>query len=327
MRGVVVGKPGGPEALVIERDLDRPVPEPHEVVIRVAATSINRADIIQRQGQYAPPPGASPVLGLECSGWVDAVGGDVSHWSVGDRVCALLPGGGYADYVSVDAGHVLAVPESLSLPEAATLPEAACTVWSSLVWAGGLAKGDRCLIHGGTGGIGTLGVQVAYHLGAWVATTGSATKLDTCRKLGANLVIDYRGEDFQTHFSKEDDKVDVVLDNIGGPYLAANGAVLASDGRLVIIGVQGGSVGEIDLRPLIRKRASIHLVSLRGRSAEEKRRLVAEVADHVVPAVASGDITPVIDSTFDLEDVVAAHEHFDSGAHTGNVVIVTGAEA
>lgn len=327
MRGVLVGDPGGPEALVIERDLQQPVPEPHEIVIRVAATSMNRADVIQRQGQYAPPPGASQVLGLECSGWVEAVGRDVSQWSVGDRVCALLPGGGYADHVSVDAGHVLAVPASLSLLEASALPEAACTVWGSLVWAGGLSDGDRCLIHGGTGGIGTFGVQVAHHLGAWVAATGSGDKLSVCRELGADLTIDYRNEDFEAHFADESDKVDVVLDSIGAPYLAANSAVLGSDGRLVIIGVQGGSAGEIDLRPLIRKRASIHLVSLRGRAAEQKRQLVAEVAERVVPAVASGAIKPVVDRSFDLEDVVAAHEYFEKGTHIGKVVIATGAES
>ncbi|MEJ7689656.1 MAG: NAD(P)H-quinone oxidoreductase [Nocardioidaceae bacterium] len=255
MRGVVCRESGGPEVLEL-REFPDPVAGPSTVVIKVAASGVNRADLQQRQGFYPPPPGESDILGLECSGTIEAVGDDVDRWQVGDRVCALLTGGGYADSVVVPAGQVLPVPGSVDLVEAAALPEVVCTVWSNVFMLAALQPGETFLVHGGGGGIGTMAIQLAHALGARVATTvGSEEKAARCRELGADLTINYREQDFVEEVLRLDtDGADVILDNMGASYLGRNVDALATEGRLVVIGLQGGAKGELDLRKLLGKR-------------------------------------------------------------------------
>ena len=258
MRAVIATEPGGPDVLAVH-DLPDPEPGPGEVVIDVAATAVNRADTLQRQGHYPPPPGASDVLGLECSGTVAAVGEGVTGWSVGDEVCALLAGGGYATKVAVPAGQVMPVPAGVDLVTAGALPEVACTVWSNVFMVAGLAPEETLLVHGGAGGIGTMAIQLAHALGARVvATAGSAEKLELCRSLGADVVVNYREQDFVEEVRRATDGrgADVILDNMGAAYLGRNVDALATEGRLVVIGMQGGTRGELDLGKLMRKRGA-----------------------------------------------------------------------
>ena len=326
MKAIVVEQPGSPAELTWTEVPD-PEPAADEVLIEVAASAVNRADLLQAAGHYPPPPGASPILGLECSGTVAAVGADVTGWAVGDRVCALLAGGGYAERVAVPAGQVLPVPDGVDLVEAAGLPEVACTVWSNLVMTAGLHAGQTVLIHGGGSGIGTMAIQVAKHLGAMVAVTASrAATLQRCRELGADIAIDYHAEDFVTALPAATGGrgADIVLDVIGAKYLARNIAVLADGGRLVIIGMQGGSKAELDINALMRRRAGVIGTTLRSRPATgpgSKAEIVARVRAELWPLVARGAVRPIVDSVVDLPDAARAHRRVLEGGHVGKVLL------
>lgn len=325
MRAVTVSAPGGPEVLRLAEVPD-PVPGPGEVLVEVVAAGVNRADLMQRQGFYPPPPGAPEYPGLECAGRVRSLGPGVTGWQPGDEVCALLSGGGYAELVAVPAGQLLPVPAGVSLTEAAALPEAACTVHSNVVTRAGLASGETLLVHGGTSGIGTFAIQLGKALGARVAcTAGSAAKLQRCRELGADLAISYREEDFVaavTAFT-EGRGADVILDIIGGSYLERNIAALATGGRLAVIAVQGGPRGELDLSALMRKRAAVLASTLRARPLPEKAAIVAAVRAEVWPLVSAGKLRPVIDRVLPLAQAAAAHQRLEEGSHVGKIVLTS----
>ena len=303
-----------------------PDPEPTdgEVLVEVAATAVNRADLLQRQGRYDPPPGAPPYLGLECSGRVVGLGPGVEGWQVGDEVCALLAGGGYAEKVAVPAGQLSTVPSGVGLVAAAALPEATATVWSNLFMLAGLRPGEVVLVHGGASGIGTMAIQLARHVEARVAVTaGSAAKLARCQSLGAEVLVNYRTEDFVSAVRSATDGrgADVVLDNMGAAYLSRNVDVLAPNGRLVVIGLQGGTKAEVDLGLLMRKRAAVLATTLRLRPPEEKAAVVASVREHVWPLVESGAVRPVVDRVLPITDVAEAHRVVEAGEHVGKVVL------
>jgi putative PIG3 family NAD(P)H quinone oxidoreductase len=328
MRAVVAAEPGGPEVLSLQ-DVPDPSPGPEEVVVKVAATAVNRADLMQRQGHYPPPAGAPPYLGLECSGTIIALGESVVGRNVGDEVCALLGGGGYAEQVAVPAGQLLPVPRGLSLEQAAALPEVACTVWSMVfgAHAGRLQPGERLLVHGGSSGIGTMAIQLAHQRGARVFTTaGSARKVDFCRELGAEVAINYREESFEERVLAETDGagVDVILDNMGAVYLPRNIAALATGGRLVVLGLQGGRKGELDLSALLGKRATVYAASLRARPLPEKAAIVAETQHAVWPLLESGQVRPIIDRVLPLAEAAEAHRLLESSEHIGKVVLRAG---
>ena len=327
MRAVVAQGTGGPEVLSVTEVPD-PVAGPGEVLLRVVAAGLNRADLLQRRGFYPPPPGASDIIGMECSGRVLALGEGVSGLEVGQEVCALLAGGGYAEKVAVPAGQVMPVPAGVDLVTAAALPEVAATVWSNVFMVAGLRPDETLLVHGGAGGIGTFAIQLAHALGARVATTGgTAEKLDFCRSLGADITIDYREQDFVevVRAATGGHGADVVLDNMGAKYLARNVDVLALEGRLVVIGMQGGSKAELDINALLRKRGAVIATSLRSRPVEGKSAICAGVVEHVWPLVADGSVRPVVHTTMPLDQAVAAHELMESGAHTGKILLTTGA--
>lgn len=319
MRAVTASSPGGPEVLQL---VDVPEPDlgPGEVLIEVVATAINRADLLQRAGHYPPPPDASDVLGLECSGTIAAVGTDVTDWKIGDEVCALLTAGGYAERVAVPATQVLPVPAGISLAHAAALPEAAGTVWSTVFGGARLAPGERLLVHGGSGGIGTFAIQLAAAYGATVYSTASAGKLSLCRALGA-VAIDYAADDFVSVL-RAVGGADVILDVVGAGYLERNLQALARNGRLVVIGLQQGRRGELDLGALLARNATIMGATLRSRPDAEKATIVAEVREHVWPLVAAGTVRPIIDRAFALSDVGEAHSYMEQGAHAGKVLLV-----
>jgi putative PIG3 family NAD(P)H quinone oxidoreductase len=323
MRAIVAPEPGGPEVLTVT-ELPDPTPGPGEVVVRVAAAGLNRADLLQRQGFYPPPPGASDIIGMECSGTVAALGEGVTGWAVGDEVCALLAGGGYAEQVAVPAGQLMRLPAGLGLVEAAALPEVACTVWSNLVMTAGMQPGETLLVHGGAGGIGSFAIQLAKALGATVLTTaGTPEKQAFCRELGADVAIDYHEEDFVA-VAREHGGADVVLDNMGAKYLARNVDALADGGRLVVIGLQGGAKAEIDLNALMRKRASVGGTTLRSRRTDGPRgkaAICAAVVEQVWPLIEGGAIRPIIDATYPLDRAAAAHERMTAGDHTGKLLL------
>jgi putative PIG3 family NAD(P)H quinone oxidoreductase len=324
MRAVVIREPGGPEVLDWTEVPD-PEVRPGEVLIAVAASAVNRADLLQRAGNYDPPPGTSPYPGLECSGRVTAIGDGVTGWSVGDEVCALLTGGGYAELVAVPAGQVLPVPDGVDLVTAAALPEVTCTVWSTLFMMAGLRPEEMLLVHGGSSGIGTMAIQLGHALGARVAVTaGSAEKLERCRELGAEVLINYRDQDFVEVVRKATDGrgADVVLDIIGAKYLARNLDVLAPSGRLVVIGFQGGTKAEIDLQALMRKRGAVLAASLRARPADEKAAIVASVREHVWPLVTDGTVRAVVDRVLPMAEAAEAHRALDA-SHVGKVLLAT----
>jgi putative PIG3 family NAD(P)H quinone oxidoreductase len=325
VKAIVISEPGGPDVLRWQ-DVDDLTPGPGEVLIDVAASAVNRADIMQRQGLYPPPPGASPYPGLECSGRIAALARDVdAGFSVGDEVCALLSGGGYAEQVAVPAGQVLPVPTDVDLVEAAGLPEVVCTVWSNVFMAAGLRPGETLLVHGGSSGIGTMAIQLARHVGARVAVTaGSAAKLERCRELGAEILVNYRDDDFVAALREatEGRGADVVLDNMGAKYLARNLDVLALNGRLVIIGMQGGTKAELDLGLLMRKRGAVISTSLRSRPTDEKAAIVASVREHVWPVLAVGDVRPIIDRKIAMADACEAHRVIEASDHIGKVLLV-----
>ena len=326
MKAAVADSTGGPEVLTL-RDVPAPTPAPGEVLLDVVATAVNRADLLQRQGHYPPPPGASEIIGLECSGRVAAVGDGVTRWAVGDEVCALLAGGGYAEQVAAPAGQLMPVPAGVDLVTAAALPEVACTVWSNVFMIAGLRPQEHLLVHGGAGGIGTMAIQLAHALGARVYTTaGSPEKRALCAELGADVTIDYRGEDFVDVVRRESDGhgADVVLDNMAAKYLARNVDVLALEGRLVVIGMQGGTKGELDLGVLMRKRGAVIATTLRSRPVEGKAAICAAVAEHVWPLVAAGLVRPIVHETLPLAEAGRAHALLESGDAVGKVLLTVG---
>jgi putative PIG3 family NAD(P)H quinone oxidoreductase len=323
MYAVVVSEPGGPEVMSWQEVPD-PVPGAGEVVLDVAATAVNRPDLLQRQGHYPPPPGAPELLGLECSGTVSAVGDGVPEWSVGDQACALLAGGGYAERVAVPAGQLLPVPRGIELITAASLPEVFCTVWSNVFMIAALQPGEVFLVHGGSGGIGTAAIQLGSAVGATVAVTaGSADKLDRCRQLGATILINYHTDAFDeaVRNATGGHGADVILDVIGAKYLSRNLAALATSGRLLVIGLQGGRRAELDLGALLSKRAAIIATTLRWRSVAEKATIVAAVREHVWPLLESGDVRPVVDRVMSIVEVAEAHRVVEAGEHVGKVVL------
>ncbi|MEI2827941.1 MAG: NAD(P)H-quinone oxidoreductase [Dermatophilaceae bacterium] len=323
MRAVTIPTPGGPDALVVAEVPD-PVPGPGEVLIDVVASGVNRADVLQRMGHYPPPPGAPAYPGLEVSGRIAAIGEGVSPWHPGDQVCALLAGGGYAEKVVVPASALLPVPAGVSLVNAAALPEVACTVWSNVFVIGALQPGQTLLVHGGSSGIGTMAIQLATAMGARVAVTaGTAEKLDVCRDLGAEICINYRDEDFVDRVLAATDGrgADVILDNMGAKYLARNVTALAPDGRLVVIGLQGGTKAELDLGLLLRKRATVYATSLRSRTEAEKAAIVSGVATYVWPLIESGQVQPVIHARYLLEAAAEAHQVLESSTHIGKLIL------
>ncbi|MEU4835394.1 NAD(P)H-quinone oxidoreductase [Streptosporangium sp. NPDC023615] len=317
MRAIVIDKPGGPEVLAW-RQVPDPVVGPGDVLIEVAASAVNRADALQRQGAYDPPPGASAYPGLECSGVVGEVGRDVEDFAPGDRVCALLSGGGYAERVAVPWQQVMRVPEGVDLAEAAGLPEVACTVWSNVFMTARLRKGETLLVHGGASGIGTMAVQLAKAFGSRVVVTaGSPEKVARCLELGADEGIDYRREDFSERV-----RADVILDIMGGAYLAGNVKVLRTGGRLVVIGLQGGAKGELNLGALLAKRASVHATTLRSRPIDEKGAIVRGVVQNVWPLIDAGAIRPVVHARVPMSDAARAHRILESGEHIGKILLV-----
>lgn len=323
MRAVIADGAGGPEVLSVG-ELPDPEPGPGEVVLAVAAAGLNRADLLQRQGFYPPPPGASEVIGMECSGTVTALGDGVRDWAVGDRACALLAGGGYAEQVAVPAGQLMPVPDGVDLVTSAALPEVACTVWSNVFMVAGLEPDETLLVHGGAGGIGSFAIQLAHRLGARVLTTaGTAEKRAACTALGADVTIDYRGQDFveEVRTATAGRGADVILDNMGAKYLDRNLDALATEGRLVIIGMQGGTKAELDINKLLRKRGAIIATTLRARPAEEKAAICASVVEHVWPLVAEGLVRPVVHGTVPLDEVAAAHTLMESGEHSGKILL------
>ncbi|HEX2284901.1 MAG TPA: NAD(P)H-quinone oxidoreductase [Mycobacterium sp.] len=298
-----------------------------EVLIDVQCAGVNRADLLQAAGKYPPPPGASEILGLEVSGTVAAVGDGVNQWSVGQQVCALLAGGGYAEFVAVPAGQIMPIPDTVTLQHAAGLPEVACTVWSNLVMTAGLTAGQLVLVHGGASGVGTHAIQVARALGSRVAiTAGAKNKLDLCAELGAEITINYRDEDFVERVRAESDGggADVILDIMGAAYLDRNVDALALDGRLVIIGMQGGVKGELNIGKLIGKRAGVIGTALRSRPMSGpggKSEIVTEVVANVWPMIADGRVRPIIGAEFPIEQAGAAHELLGSGEVSGKVLL------
>ena len=324
MHAITIPEPGGPEALVWDEVPD-PVAGEGEVLVEVVASAVNRADVLQRQGFYNPPPGASPYPGLECSGRIAAIGPGVSGWTVGDEVCALLAGGGYAQKVVVPAGQLLPVPEGVDLVQAAALPEVACTVWSHVFMISHLRPGETLLVHGGSSGIGTMAIQLAKAVGAKVAVTaGTKEKLERCAELGADILINYREQDFVAEVEEATGGAgaDVILDNMGAKYLDRNVRTLAVNGRLAIIGLQGGAKGELNIGALLHKRAAVTATSLRARPVEEKTAIVAAVREHVWPLLAAGRVRPVVDRELPMARAAEAHRVVEESGHIGKVLLV-----
>ncbi|PWR09997.1 NADPH:quinone oxidoreductase [Micromonospora acroterricola] len=325
MRAITVPQPGGPDALAWVEVPD-PEPGPGEVVVDVRASGVNRADLLQRQGHYPPPPGAPDHPGLECSGVISVIGPEVTGWAVGQQVCALLAGGGYAERVAVPAGQLLPVPAGVDLVDAAALPEVACTVWSNVVREGRLRSGETLLVHGGGSGIGTFAVQLGVALGATVLATARSAKHPRLRELGAAHVIDYREQDFVEEVRRVTDGhgADVVLDIMGASYLGRNVAALATGGRLVVIGLQGGRKAELDLGALLTKRASVTATTLRARPLAEKAEIVRGVRDEVWPLVEAGEVRPVVDRRLPITEAPQAHRLVESNDHVGKVLLTIG---
>lgn len=320
MRAITIPEFGDEDVLTVSEVPDL-TPGPGEVLIEVAAAGVNRADLMQRQGFYPPPPGISEVPGLEVSGTITAVGEAAAGWVIGDEVCALLAGGGYAQQVIVPAGQVLPVPTGVSLQDAAALPEVACTVWSNIVMTAHLRTGDLFLQHGGSSGVGTMAIQIAKQLGARIAVTaGSQEKLEACAALGADILINYREQDF-VEVIQEAGGADVILDVIGAKYLSRNVTALADGGRLVIIGLQGGTKAELDINQLLVKRGTVAATSLRSRSLAQKAAIVGEVREHVWPLIAQGKIRPIVSETFPLEDAARAHRALQESQHIGKILL------
>jgi putative PIG3 family NAD(P)H quinone oxidoreductase len=323
MHAVVITEPGGPEVLRWT-EVPEPEPGPGEVLIEVAASAVNRADVMQRQGHYPPPPGAPPYPGLECAGVIAALGAGVTGWQEGQAVCALLAGGGYAQRVAVPAGQLLPAPATLPLTAAAALPETVCTVYANVFQLARLAPGETLLVHGGGSGIGTTAIQLAKRAGAVVAVTaGSPEKLEVCRQLGADILINYRDDDFAEKLLDVTGGhgADVILDIIGAGYLSRNLAALAPDGRIANIGLQQGRRAELDLSALMAKRGTITATTLRARPAAQKAAIVAAVTAEVWPLADTGELRPVIDRELPMSEVREAHRVMDASAHIGKIVL------
>lgn len=320
MKAIVITKPGGPEVLQIQ-DREKPSPKPNEVLIRVKAAGVNRPDIFQRKGSYPPPADVSQdIPGLEVAGIVESIGSEVIQWKTGDLVCALLGGGGYAEYAVVDARHCLPVPAGWSFIEAASLPETIFTVWQNVFLRGSLKSGETFLIHGGSSGIGITAIQLAKAFGAEVyATAGSDEKCKACKDLGAKRSINYKNEDFEEVL--KDIGMDVILDMIGGDYIPKNIRILKPDGRLVYINAMKGGKAEIDVTDIMKKRLILTGSTLRNRDASFKAQLSAEIKEYVWPVLEAGKFKPVIYKTFKLEDAAAAHQLMESGDHIGKIVL------
>lgn len=324
MRAVIITQPGGPEVLRLEEVPD-PVPGRGEALVAVAAAGLNRADVLQRQGHYPPPPGSPPYPGMECSGRIIELGPEVAGWQVGDEVCALLGGGAYAEKVAVPQGQLLPVPDGVSLVDAAALPEATCTIQGTVYQMAHLAPGETFLVHGGAGGIGTFAIQIANAEGCTVAcTAGSPEKLARCRELGADLAISYRDEDFTAAVLEFTGwhGADVILDIMGASYLARNLDALATWGRLVGIATRGGSRAEVDLGLLMLKRATIVAATLRTRTVAEKAEVVAATREHIWPLISAGKVIPVIHAVLPMSEAAEAHRMLDDGSHVGKILLV-----
>mgnify|MGYP000114160379 CR=1 FL=1 len=323
MRAIEITEPGGPEVL---KPAERPIPDPmaEQILIAVDHAGVNRPDALQRAGSYAPPPGASDLPGLEASGVVAKVGPGVTRWKEGDAVCALLPGGGYAEYVVTHQDHALPVPDGMGMKEAAALCETFFTVWSNVFMRGGLKAGERFLVHGGSSGIGTTAIQLARHFGARVfATAGSAEKCDACEQLGAERAINYREEDFVA-ILKGEGGANLILDMVGGDYIPRNVKALADEGRLVQIAFLQGPKVELNFAQVMVRRLTITGSTLRPQSDAAKADIAAQLAEHVWPLLDDGRIAPVMDQVFPLEDAAAAHARMESSAHIGKIVLKVG---
>lgn len=324
MKQIDHGNGGAPECMRIV-DASRPQARPGEILIEVAYAGVNRPDVAQRMGHYPPPPGASPVLGLEVAGRVAELGEGVHDWRIGDSVCALVPGGGYAEYCAAPATHVLPIPDSLSLAQAAGLPENWFTVWANLIDHGRLKKAERVLIHGGSSGIGLVAIQLVRHTGAEaMVTVGSEQKAQFCRDFGARAAINYRTQDFVARVKEltAGEGVDVVLDMVGGPYMQKNLSVLRADGRLVLIAFLQGSRAECDFMPVMRKRLTVTGSTMRPRTIEEKALLCDALLRNIWPALASGQVrAPHVHAVFPLEHAADAHRLMESSAHIGKIVL------
>ena len=328
MTAIEITQPGPPDVL---RETERPVPQPAagEVLIRVEAAGVNRPDVLQRLGQYPPPPGASDIPGLEIAGVIAAMDASVSRWHVGDRVCALVSGGGYAEYCVAPAVQCLPIPGDMDVSVAAAIPETFFTVWTNLFRRGQLRSGERVLIHGGSSGIGTTAIQLAHALGSIVfATAGSEEKCEACRRLGARLAINYRTADFVEEVGRETGGagVDVVLDIIGADYFAKNIECLALDGRLIQIGLLGGARTSIDLGRIMRRRLTVTGSTLRIRTVAEKGAMARDLETHVWPLLSPGQVRPVLDRIFPLKAAAEAHRRMEAGAHIGKIVLTVGGE-
>ncbi|CAN1149750.1 Quinone oxidoreductase PIG3 [Linum perenne] len=324
MKAVVINSPGGPEVLQL-RQVDDPTIKDDEILIKVGATAVNRADTVQRLGKYPPPKGSSELLGLECSGTVESVGRLVSRWKPGDEVCALLSGGGYAEKVAVPEAQVFPLPLGVSLIDAAAFPEVACTVWSTIFMSSRLSPGESLLVHGGSSGIGTFAIQMAKYLGNRVfVTAGSEEKLAACKDLGADVCINYKTEDFVARVKEETDGkgVDVILDCLGASYFQRNLDSLNFDGRLFIIGMMGGAKTEMNIPSLFAKRLTVQAAGLRYRTAENKAAIVSEVHKHVWPAIAAGKVKPVVYKVFPFSEAADAHRLIESSQHIGKILLV-----
>lgn len=325
MKAITIPTPGDADSLVLD-EVATPDITAQEVLVQVAAAGLNRADLMQRQGFYPPPPGASRYPGMEVSGTIGALGSDVTGWRVGDQVCALLSGGGYAEQVAVPATQLLPVPAGVSLVDAAALPEVVCTVWSNVFMTANLQPDQTILIHGGSSGIGTMAIQLARAIGARIAVTaGSGAKLEACRALGAEILVNYREQDFAQVLADatKGHGADVILDNMGAKYLARNVNGLAVNGRLVIIGLQGGVKAELDINALLRKCAAIIATSLRARPAAEKAVIVAAVREHVWPLIEAGHVKPIVHKTFPLARASDAHRELEASTHIGKILLTT----
>ncbi|CRL15066.1 NAD(P)H-quinone oxidoreductase [Phaeobacter italicus] len=326
MRAIEISEPGGPDVL---RECDRPIPAPAhgQVVLKVAYAGVNRPDALQRAGKYAPPPTASDLPGLEASGVVVAIGPGVSGLALGDAVCALLPGGGYAEYVATPAAHCLPVPAGLSMKQAACLPETFFTVWSNVFTRGGLKAGERFLVHGGSSGIGTTAIQLASTLGARVFTTaGSDEKCAACLSLGAERAINYRTEDF-VEVMKGEGGADLILDMVGGEYIPRNIRALADDGRMVHIAFLSGPKAELNFAQIMARRLTVTGSTLRPQSDLAKARIAQDLREVVWPLIEAGTVAPVMDQTFALADAAAAHARMEGSTHIGKIVLEVGGEA
>ncbi len=323
MKAIVLKKPGGPDQLQFG-DWDRPVPREDEILVRVAATALNRADILQRQGKYPPPAGASPIIGLEMSGEVVEVGNRVARWKPGDGVFGLLPGGGYAEYAVIHEQMAMPIPGGISMTDAASIPEVFLTAFQALVWHAHLQAGESVLIHAGASGVGTAAIQIGRQLNAEVLVTASTAKLQRCVDLGASHAIDYtRGPFEKSVLTATGNKgVDVIIDFVAGPYFHQNVASLRIDGRLVLLAtLGGGAVDRVDLRQILTKRLSVIGSTLRSRSLDYQIRLTEEFSRVALPLFTSGALQAVVDSVFDWKDVAAAHEYMEANRNTGKIVL------